>query len=116
MTLLSKLVPGLLCFGLLAVFISKVYASKVSVEGITVKKPPGAWGVIGKVRNLENHPIKGFVRIKFLDAKGNIVKSANAFVTSRDPLEPGQTAPFELWTDPASFTGVIDFEIIFVDR
>jgi hypothetical protein len=111
----SKLVPVLLCFGLVAALASMVYASEVSVEGATMENRFGVWVVVGKVRNLEKHPIRGFVRIKFIDANRNIVKSVNAFVTSRDSLAPGQAAPFELWTNFRGSAGELDFEIDFVD-
>jgi len=111
----SKLVPVLLCFGLVAALASMVYASEVSVEGASMKNRLGVWVVVGKVRNLEKHPIRGFVRIKFVDANSNIVKSVNAFVTSRDSLAPGQDAPFELWTNFQGSAGELDFEIDFVD-
>jgi hypothetical protein len=111
----GKLVPVLLWFGLVAALASIVYASEVSVEGATMKNEFGVWVIEGRVRNLEKHPIRGFVRIKFLDANGNIVKSVNAFVTSRDSLAPGQAASFELWTNFTRSTGKLDFEIDFVD-
>ena len=111
----SKLVPVLLCFGLVAALASMVYASEVSVEGVTMENQFGVWVVVGKVRNLEKHPIRGFVRIKFIDANSNIVKSVNAFVTSRDSLEPGQATSFELWTNFRGSAGKLDFEIDFVD-
>ena len=111
----SKLVSVLLFFGLIAAPTSIVYASEVSVEGVTMESRFGVWVVVGKVRNLEKHPIKGFVRIKFVDANRNIVKSVNAFVTSRDSLAPGQAAPFEIWTNFRGSAGKLDFEIDFVD-
>ena len=111
----SKLVPVLLCFGLVAALASMVYASEVSVERATMENRFGVWVVAGKVKNLEKHPIRGFVRIKFINANRNIVKSANAFVTSRESLAPGQAAPFELWTNFRDSAGKLDFEIHFVD-
>ncbi len=111
----SKLVPALLCFGLVAALTSIVYASEVSVEGATMENRFGVWVIVGKVRNLEKHPIRGFVRIKFIDANSNIVKSVNAFITSRDSLAPGQAASFELWTNFPRSAGKLDFEIDFVD-
>lgn len=116
MTMRGKFVLLLLCFGLVAALTSMVYASEVSIEGATMKDQLGVWVVEGKVRNLEKHPIRGFVRIKFLDANGNIVKLANAFVTSRDSIAPGQAASFELWTNFTGSTGKLDFEIDFVER
>ena len=111
----SKLVPVLLCFGLVAALASMVYASEVSVEGVTMENQFGVWVVVGKVRNLEKHPIRGFVRIKFIDANSNMVKSVNAFITSLDSLAPSQAAPFELWTNFRGSAGELDFEIDFVD-
>ena len=111
----SKLLPVLLCFGLTVELASMVYASEVSVEGAKMENRFGVWVVAGKVRNLEKNPIRGFVRIKFIDANRNVIKSANAFVTSRDSLAPGQAAPFELWTNFRVSAGEPDFEIDFVE-
>ena len=92
-------------------------AKKVEVEGVRInKKSSTGWAVIGKIRNLENSPIKGYVKIKFLDSNGDIVKTYTAFVNGGDPLKPGQAGPFEYWTDPDDFDGVVDFQVIFVSR
>ena len=69
----------------------------------------------GKCGN-RNHPIKGYVKIKFLNARGDIVKTVNAYVNSLDPFNPGQAAPFEYWDDPSEFEGITDFQVIFKDR
>ena len=112
----SNLVSVLLCFCLVAALASMVYASEVSVEGVKMENQFGVWVIVGRVRNLEKHPIRGFVKIKFLDANGNIVKSVNAFVTSQDSLAPSQAATFELWTNFTGSTGELDFDIDFVER
>ncbi|MBW2046586.1 MAG: hypothetical protein JRI96_17215 [Deltaproteobacteria bacterium] len=42
------------------------YVSEVRLDGIWLDKtssPSTAWGVKGRVRNLENHPIKGYVEL-----------------------------------------------------
>lgn len=112
----SNFVAVLLCFGLVAALASMVYASEVSIKGVTMEKHFGLWVVVGKVTNLEKDPIRGLVRIKFLDVNGNLVKSVNAFVTSRESLAPGQTGSFELWTNFTGSTGELDSKIDFVDR
>jgi len=97
----------------------KSYASEVSVEGVYVDKtsfPTTAWGIKGRIRNLENHPIKGYVKIKLLDAQGDIVASYAAPVNEGDPLDPGQAGPFEYWAPPNDLRGVERYQIIFKDR
>ncbi len=106
-------------FILLALAISVVdsYASDVSIENVRIHKLyPTTWGVRGLVRNLENHPIKGYVKIKFLNARGDIVKTVSAYVNSLDPFNPGQAAPFEYYDNPSEFEGVTNFQVIFKDR
>ena len=98
-------------------FISIAFASEVSVEGLTLKKEhSNAWAIAGKVRNLESSPIKGYVKIKFLDSKGDITKTVKAYVNDMDPIGPGQAGPFEYWTSPSDFSGVSNYQVIFVDR
>ena len=106
-------------FILLALAISVVdsYASDVSIENVRIHKLYSTtWGVKGLVRNLEKHPIKGYVKIKFLNARGDIAKTVNAYVNSLDPFNPGQAAPFEYCCKPSEFEGITDFQVIFKDR
>ena len=51
-----------------------------------------------------------------VDSNGDIVKTYSAFVNGGDPLKPGQAGPFEYWTNPDDFDGVVDFQVIFVSR
>ena len=107
-TLLSLLLLG---------FTNIVFASEVSIEGLNLKKElSNAWAIAGKVRNMESSSIKGYVKIKFLDSEGDITKTVKAYVNDMDPIEPGQAGPFEYWTSPSDFSGVSNYQVIFVDR
>ena len=90
----------------------------VKVEGVRINKTKFSdlWGVIGKIRNLSNSPIKGSVTIKFLGSNGDIVKTDSRTVNNGDPIKPGQAAPFESWEDRKDFNGVVDFQIIFKEE
>jgi len=93
------------------------YAGEVRIENVQIDKAhSNAWAVKGMVRNLENHSIEGYVKIKFLNAQGDIVKSALTYVNAGDPLNPGQAGPFEYWTEPENFTGVVNFQVLFRDK
>ena len=106
-----------LLFLLFIGFIGIASASEVSVEGLILKKEhSNAWAIAGKIRNLESHSIKGYVKIKFLNSKDDITKTAKTYVNDMDPIEPGQAAPFEYWTSPSNYSGVSNYQIIFVDR
>lgn len=90
---------------------------QVAVEDLRIDKiASNAWGLVGKIRNLEKRPIKGYVKIKFLDSKGDILHSYKAFVNDNDPLQPGQAGPFKYYTKPEDFNGVKNFNVIFVER
>jgi len=107
------------CVFLLIVFLfsQRSYASDVRAENVRiVKEHSNAWAVKGMVRNLENHSIKGYVKIKFLNSQGDILKTANAYVNDGDPLSPGQAGAFEYWTGPKDFQGVVNFQVIYKDR
>jgi hypothetical protein len=87
----------------------------VNVEDLTVDKQlKNAWGIKGRIRNLENKPLKGYVKIKFLDSKGDIVKSAMAPVNGNDYLKSNQAGPFKYYTSPADFNNVTKYDVVFV--
>ena len=110
-----KMIAWLLCFASTTAFVCAAYASEVKVEDIQAEKVPGACRISGKIRNLENHAIKGYVKIKFLDANGDIVKTASAFVNDLDPFEPSQASPFEYYIEPENCDGVVGFNVFFKD-
>lgn len=89
----------------------------VSVEDVKiVKEHSNAWAVKGKIRNNTTRPIKGAVKIKFINSKGDIVHNNRAFVNGGDSFDPGQAANFEYFTDPKTFDDVIDFKVEFYER
>lgn len=89
--------------------------ANVSVEDLTVNKSiKNAWCVKGKIRNQESKALKGYVKIKFLDSKGDVLKSAMAPVNGNDSLNPGQAGVFEYFTSPNDFKNVTHYDVIFV--
>jgi hypothetical protein len=93
------------------------YAAEVEIGGLNVDQTsnPTFWAIEGSVRNLEIYPIKGYVKIKFLNANGSIVKSVNAAVNDAQPLEAGAVGAFVYQTFSSYFTGVEDFLVVFVE-
>lgn len=77
---------------------------------------PNVGYVKGMVRNLSDRPIKGAVKIKFLNSNGDVVHSNRAFVNDGDPIQPDQAANFSYATEPEYFNDVVDFEITFYER
>jgi len=91
-------------------------AGTVAIEDLTLNRDlDDSWALAGLVRNLGSKPISGYVRIKFLDANGDIRKSASAFVNDLDPIQPGQAGPFEYWTDASDFDGIESYNVTFRD-
>ena len=89
----------------------------VSVENVRIDKSiSNAWGVIGQIRNNTSMPIKGAVKIKFINSKGDIVYSGRAFVNDGDYFKPGQAANFKYFVEPEKFNDVVDFKIIFYEK
>ena len=98
-------------------FISAPKEPRVAIEGVKLdKKDSNAWAVVGKVRNLESYKIKGYVKIKFIDSNGDVVKTHSAYVNDLDLLEPGQAGNFEFFASPKDYDGVVNFKVIFVAR
>ncbi len=101
----------------MALSCSPAFASKVQVENVRVEKDySNSWTVAGEVRNLEDHPIKGYVKVKFVNSRGDIVYTSASPVNDEDPLSPGQAGPFACHHDPSKFDGVVRFEVIFIDE
>lgn len=113
-----KTIASFFLAALMTILISNpVLASNVKIEGVrTVQEYSDGWCVRGMVRNLENHPIKGYVKIKFLNSIGDVVRSHLSSVNDGDHIAPGQAASFEYYTSPKEFNGVVDFQIIFKDK
>ena len=108
------------CFVLLAtIYIStcypiSVFATDVKVENIqVVKEHSNAWALKGLIRNNENHPIKGYVKIKFVNTNGDIVASHSAYVNDGDQIAPRQAGPFKYYSSPNEFESVTHYQIIF---
>ena len=93
------------------------YAAEVEIGGFNVDQTsnPSFWAIEGSVRNLEGHPIKGYVKIKFLNTNGHIVKSVNAAVNDAQPVAPNAVGAFVYRTFSSYFRGVDDFNVVFVE-
>jgi len=92
-------------------------STKTKVENIQIKKEhSNAWAVIGMIRNESSADIKGAVKIKFLNSKGDIVHNTRAKVNDGDPIKPGQAGNFKYFTDPDKFDDVTNFDIKFYER
>lgn len=113
---------NLILLALLVVVIILFYMSKdpdqkppttFLVEQVQIDKSNKfGWAVKGRVRNLVNSDVRGYVSIKFLDANGNITYSTRTIVNDGDLFD--QTAPFEYYTQPENFEGVVDFDVEFI--
>jgi len=93
------------------------YAAEVEIGGFNVDQTtnPSFWAIEGWVRNLEAYPIKGYVKIKFLNGNGSIVKSVAAAVNDAQPIQPSAVGAFLYRTFSSYFGGVADFEVVFVE-
>lgn len=115
---------NLILLGILGVAVILFYMSKdpnqkppttFLVEQVEVDKSNKfGWSIKGKVRNLANSDVRGYVSIKFLDSNGNITYSTRTRVNDGDLFTHNQTAPFEYHTQPENFTGVTDFDVEFI--
>lgn len=91
---------------------SRVYSEKVHVD----KSNDYAYVVKGLVRNNESRPVKGYVKIKFLNSTGDVLYNTETRVNGGDLLSSGQAGSFEYFTKPENFKDVIDFKVIFVEQ
>jgi hypothetical protein len=93
------------------------YAAEVEIEGLNVDQTSNSsfWAIEGSVRNLETHPIKGYVKIKFLNTKGHIVKSVAAAVNDSQPLGASEAGAFLYRTFSSHFRDIVDFKVVFVE-
>ena len=93
------------------------YAAEVEIGDLNVDQTsnPSFWAIEGSVRNLEDHPIKGYVKIRFLNSNGSIVKSAAAAVNDAQPVAPGAVGAFVYQAFSSYFSGVEDFAVVFVE-
>lgn len=91
--------------------------STVSVEDVKmIKEYPNAWTVKGMVRNITNKTIKGAVKIKFVNSKGDIVHTTRAYVNDNDDFGPGIAARFSYSTKPVDFEDVVRFIVDFFEN
>ena len=111
--------PIIILLFMLAVSIAATgsYAAEVEIGGFNVDQTtnPSFWAIEGWVRNMEAHPIKGYVEIKFLNANSSIVKSVAAAVNDAQPFEPGEVGAFIYRTFSSYFRKVLDFNVVFVE-
>ena len=93
------------------------YAAEVEIEGLNVDQTSNSsfWAIEGSVRNLETHPIKGYVKIKFLNTKGHIVKSVAAAVNDSQPLGASKAGELLYRTFSSHFRDIVDFKVVFVE-
>lgn len=92
-------------------------STKKKVENVQIKKEhSNAWAVTGMIRNNSSLEIKGAVKIKFLNSRGDVVHNTRAKVNDGDPIKPGQAGNFEYFTDPDKFDDVTDFDVKFYER
>ena len=101
----------------LSVAAQESYAAEVEIEGLNVDQTSNSsfWAIEGSVRNLETHPIKGYVKIKFLNTKGHIVKAVAATVNNSQPLGPSEAGAFLYRAFTSHFRDIVDFKVIFVE-
>ena len=93
------------------------YAAEVEIGELNVDQTsnPSFWAIEGSVRNLEDHDIKGYVRIGFVDSNGTMVKLVFAAVNDAQPVAPGAVGAFKYQTFSSYFRGVEDFNVVFVE-
>lgn len=86
--------------------------SEFAVENVKVEKEfNNAWTLKGMVRNNSGHPASIAVKLKFLNAQGDVLHASKAVVNNWDAVEPGKAAVFEYATDPKNFDGVTDYDV-----
>jgi hypothetical protein len=92
-------------------------AAEVEIKNIYVDQTfdTSLWAIKGTVRNLASRPIKGYVKIKFLNGRGQIFKAAATEVNDSKPLEPDQIGKFRYPAFKRYFRPAVDFQVIFVE-
>ena len=93
------------------------YAAEVEIGAINLDQTSNTsfWEIEGSVRNLESHPIKGYVKINFLNTQGQIVKDVATAVNDAQPIAPDATGAFVYKTFSTYFSGVAGFNVVFVE-
>jgi hypothetical protein len=91
---------------------SKPEVSDFAVENVhVVKEYNNAWTLKGMVRNNSGHAASIAVRVKFLNAQGDVLYATKAVVNDWDPVASGKAAVFSYATDPKDFDGVTDYDV-----
>jgi hypothetical protein len=86
----------------------------IEVESVKLDKSNKyAYRIYGMVRNKDNRKLKGMVKIKYLNASGDIIGDTKTYVNDGDYFSIGQAASFEYYGDPKEFEGVVDFDVVF---
>jgi hypothetical protein len=113
----NYLIITILLFMPLSLAPGKSYAAEVEIGGVYVDRTSDSsfWAIQGSVRNLETHPIKGYVKIKFLTTKGHILKAVATAVNDANPIEPSAVGAFVYRTFKMHFRRIVDFQVIFVE-
>ena len=93
------------------------YAAEVEISDIYVDQTfdSSLWAIKGTVRNLGSRPIKGYVMIKFVNAKGQIFTAATAAVNDTKPLGPDQIGKFLYPAFRRYFSRAVGFRVNFVE-
>ena len=93
------------------------YAAEVEISNIYVDQTfdSSLWAIKGTVRNLETRPITGYVKIKFLNAEGQIFKAAATAVNDTKPLDPDQIGKFLYPAFKSYFSRAVGFRVNFVE-
>lgn len=95
----------------------KTTTIKTKVENVRIeKKYTETWAVSGMIRNIGNTNIKGAVKIKFLNSRGDIIYNTRTYVNDGDPIKPGQAGSFEYFTNSERFDNVTDFDVVFYEQ
>jgi hypothetical protein len=114
----THLIISILLFTLAISFDAiETYAADVEIKNVSVDQTfdSSLWAIKGTVRNLESRPIKGYVKIKFLNANGQIFKSAATAVNDATPLDPNQIGNFLYPAFKSYFTRAVNFQVNFVE-
>ncbi len=117
--LLSIITIGI--FTIMALATSKDPTPKIStnvtVEDIKVDKQlKDSWTISGKIKNISDKAVKGIVKIKFINSKGDIVHKHKAMVNDGDSIVPGNTANFKYSAKAKKFDDVVDYKVEFYER
>jgi hypothetical protein len=93
------------------------YAADVLIADVYVDQTfdSSLWALKGTVHNLESRQIRGYVQIKFLNARDQIFKAAATTVNNSQPLEPDEIGGFQYPAFKMYFQRAVNFQVKFVE-